>query len=576
MGAFMNQADSFEAHGIRLPHGAVGEIDVPCPECSPERKKRTDPCLSVNTDEGTWFCHHCGWSGGLKRDGTGRIDRRPKLYTRPKPLPVADVDARALKWFADRGIPAEVLKRNGVRSGVAWMPQEQGETTVVQFPYFRGDELINVKHRDGKKNFRMEKGAERVLYGLNDLGNTRAVIVEGEVDKLSVEVAGVTACVSVPDGAPTPDTKNYSSKFEFLDADADRLAKVPEWIIAVDADDPGERLRAELVRRFGVERCRYVEWPDGCKDANEVLVKHGAQVLRDCIDNARQFPLDGVFTASDMHPQIESLYRNGWERGAHTGWNELDSYFSVRPGEFTVVTGIPNSGKSNFIDALCVNLAKQHGWRIAMFSPENQPLEDHAARLMEKWARKPFFAGPTDRMDADTRDLAEAWVSDHFDWILPDDDAEWTVDLVLEKARQLVYRRGTNALVIDPWNELEDGAAPGESETQYISRALKRIRQFARRHQLHVFVVVHPAKLFRDKEGNYPVPTLYDCAGSAHWRNKADNGMCIWRDFTSDKRMVDVHVQKIRFRQVGKLGCASLKYEPATGTYIDSIDARYG
>lgn len=571
----VERLDTFAAHGIRVKSDAVGEVDVVCPECSPERTKKNDPCLSVNVDEGTWYCHHCGWSGGLKRDTAGRIERRRKTYKRPEPLPPSDLTPKALAWFQQRGITPEVLQRNQIQSGAAWMPQTGAETSVVQFPYYRGETLVNVKHRDGQKHFRMEKGAERVLYGLNDLGNTRAVIVEGEIDKLSVEVAGITACVSVPDGAPTPDTKNYSSKFEFLDADADRLAKVPEWIIAVDGDEPGERLRAELVRRFGVEKCRYVEWPEGCKDANDVLVKLGAGALANCIAEAKQFPLDGVFTASDMHAQIESLYKHGWERGAHTGWNELDTYFSVRPGEFTVVTGIPNSGKSNFIDALCVNLAKQHGWRIAMFSPENQPLEDHAARLMEKWARKPFFDGPTQRMDADTRDLAEQWVSDHFDWILPDDDDQWTVDLVLERARQLVYRRGTNALVIDPWNELEDGANPGESETQYISRALKRIRQFGRRHHIHIFVVVHPAKMLRDKDGRYPIPTLYDCAGSAHWRNKADNGLCVWRDFSSENRMMDVYVQKVRFRQVGKLGCASLKYEPATGTYTDSIDARY-
>ena len=161
------------------------------------------------------------------------------------------------------------------------------------------------------------------------------------------------------------------------------------------------------------------------------------------------------------------------------------------------------------------------------------------------------------------------WASEHFSWILPDDDAEWTVDTVLEKAKALCFRRGTRGLVIDPWNELEHSVPAGESETLYISGALKRIRQFARRHGIHVWVVAHPAKLYREKDGGYPVPTLYDISGSANWRNKADNGICVWRDFGDKTAPVEVHVQKVRFRQVGKIGMAPLVYQPSTATYRD-------
>ena len=563
--------ETFAEYGIDLPNTASGEHDTTCPECSPGRKKKSDRCLSVNADEGTWFCHHCGWSGALKQEKPDTPRRsKPKAYTRPKAAPTTDLAPEALKWMTnDRRIPEPVIRRNKVASGTVWMPQLEKEVSVIQFPYYRDGELINIKHRDGRKNFRMEKGAERILWGLDDIDPECTVIVEGEIDKLACEAAGWQACVSVPDGAPSPNTKNYSAKFDFLDADEDKLRSVKRWILAVDGDEPGERLKDELSRRFGREKCLTVEWPEGCKDANDVLIKHGGEDLAEVLSEAQPYPIEGAFTVMDVRDRVLRLYEHGWEKGVSTGWPQLDHYYTVRPGEFTVVTGIPNSGKSNWIDALTVNLAAHHGWRIAVFSPENQPLEDHMARIIEKWSGMPFHDGPNQRMDRGGLDSAMVWAHRHFTWILPDDDADWTIDVVLDRARQLVYRQGIRGLVIDPWNELEHMCPRDMTETQYISMSLKRIRQFGRRHGVHIWVVVHPQKLHKDKSGNYPVPTLYDCAGSAHWRNKADNGIAIWRDFGAADKTVEIHVQKIRFRQIGKLGMARLTYQPVTESYQD-------
>lgn len=569
-------AKTFSDFGIRLPAGASGEVDVTCPECSPTRKKKNARCLSVNVEKGTWVCHHCSWSGGLHQGGrrSDELHWRKPVYVRPDPKPVPEAHDQALvEWMAKRGISPAVIRRNRISLQTVYMPQVEGHVKAICFPYYRGEELINAKYRDREKNFRMEPGAERILYGLNDIDPERCVIVEGEMDKLSVEVAGITSCVSVPDGAPSETAKDYASKFTFLEADKERLESVKEWIIAVDNDGPGKRLEDELARRLGREKCRRVTWPEGCKDANDVLVMHGSQRLRECLDEAQPFPIAGVFSVEDLSDRIEHLYLHGWEKGVETGWEEVDRFYTVRPGEFTVVTGIPNSGKSNWVDALMVNLAGAHGWRFAVFSPENQPLEDHMARIIEKYARQPFADGPSPRMDMQTLRMAKAWVNEHFHWILPDDDAEWTIDTVLDRAKALVFRKGIRGLVIDPWNEMEHLCPEGMTETQYISRELKRIRQFARRHGVHVWVVAHPAKLYRDKDGNYPVPTLYDISGSAHFRNKADNGICVWRDFKSDTSFVEIHVQKVRFRQIGRIGMAKLEYVKATASYRDPSPA---
>lgn len=560
--------------------GSGGEVDTQCPWCSPNRKKKQAKCLSVNLDKETYFCHHCGVSGGLKEGHrSNELHWRKPAFVRPTAKPMApDLDVALVQWMATRSISPCVIRRNRISLQAVYMPQVEDRVKAICFPYYRGDEFINAKYRDREKNFRMEAGAERILYGLNDIDPARCVIVEGEMDKLSVEVAGITSCLSVPDGAPAENAKDYASKFSFLEADKERLEAVQEWIIAVDSDGPGKRLEDEIARRLGREKCRRVTWPSDCKDANDVLCKHGADKLRACLDEAQPYPIAGVFEVEDLSDRIDHLYKHGWERGVSTGWDEVDQFFTVRPGELTVVTGIPNSGKSNWVDALAVNLAAEHGWRFGIFSPENQPLEDHMARVIEKYARSPFADGPTERMDPQTLRMSKAWVQEHFFWILPDEDTEWTIDTVLDRARALVFRKGIRALIIDPWNELEHFRPNGMSETDYVSISLKRMRQFARHQGIHLFVVVHPTKLYRDKEGNYPVPTLYDCNGSAHWRNKADNGMCVWRNFTDDQAFVEIHVQKIRFRQIGRIGLAKLQYVKPTASYQDpSIhDSRMG
>jgi twinkle protein len=162
------------------------------------------------------------------------------------------------------------------------------------------------------------------------------------------------------------------------------------------------------------------------------------------------------------------------------------------------------------------------------------------------------------------------WLGSRFWFMLPQDDTDWTIEYVLQTADALVSRHGINGLVIDPWNEMEHMRPEGQSETEYIGQCLKRMRQFARSRKIHLWIVAHPTKMYRNKNGEYPVPTLYDISGSAHFRNKADNGIVIWRDLNdSTKRAVEIHVQKIRFREVGKIGGCELLFDAATGGYDD-------
>lgn len=558
---------TFEDFNIVVPKGQVGQYRTTCPQCSHTRKKKEIRCLSVNVDEGLWNCQHCGWSGALN------VDFVPPTEARKNPAPAVPIVQQekvpywGFRFFTNRGISLKTLEDNHIFGATEYMPDLEEEAEVIGFPYRKDGEIVNVKYRGENKTFKMVKGAKRILYGYNHIKTDRCVIVEGEMDKLALWEAGVWSAVSVPDGAPAPNTKNYSSKFSYLDDP--KLDTVEEWIIAVDSDEPGKRLEEELARRLGKEKCKRVVWPADCKDANDVLMKHGKDALVACIDAAVPFPVKGTFDATDLQEDVRSLYKEGLSKGVSTGWECLDPFLKIRPGLLTVLTGIPNSGKSNWLDDLMINLAEREGWRFAIFSPENQPIADHCARMIEKRVKKPFNNTYDIRMSDYELEMGNRWVSHYFTWILPDDDAQWTLDNILETARVLVKTKGINGLVIDPWNELEHLRPVHMSETEYISLCLKRMRQFARQNDVHVWIVAHPAKLYKDKEtGETPVPDLYSISGSAHWRNKADIGLVIWRDLTDpNNRIVEVHVQKMRFRQDGKLGTAKLAYCSITGKY---------
>ncbi len=559
---------NFDEFGIDLNGRSGVEVQATCPQCSHTRKKSKARCLSVNTVEGVWICFHCDWRGSLKGGEESR-SRPPKRTVKPHFEKPSAVPEPIREWFAQRGIPEEVVAQHCISLQTAYLPQVEDEAPCIVFPYFRQGEAINVKYRSLEgKYFRQVKGAEKILYGLDDLvGRETAIIVEGECDKLALDVAGIHYAISVPDGAPPAGSKSSETKFEYLTNCATYLDPLKKIILAVDNDTPGKTLEEELVRRLGPERCWRVAGPMKCKDANDVLMQHGSAILQECIEAAKPYPIEGVLLVADLAEDVITLYREGLRGGVSTGWSSVDRHYTVHPGELTVVTGIPSHGKSQFLDALMVNLAREYGWIFGICSPENLPVARHIAKLTEQFTGFPFREGPTQRLPQEELVLTLDWLQEHMIFIAPDENLN--IASLLRTAKSLVARYGIRGLVVDPWNEFEHTRPSGQTETEYIGTALGQIRRFARTHGVHVWLVAHPQKLYRNQDGSYPVPTPYDISGSAHWRNKADNCLTVWRDEIESEQPVQLHVQKIRFREVGTPGMVELRWNKINGRYKD-------
>jgi twinkle protein len=273
------------------------------------------------------------------------------------------------------------------------------------------------------------------------------------------------------------------------------------------------------------------------------------------------------------HDQIVSDVRDmyqagGLPKGDLPGWPSVDQLYSVGMGQWTLITGTPGSGKSEWLDAAMVNLAKKGNWKFIIYSPENWPLALHHAKIIEKYTGKPFSPGPTERLSEDELESAETWMKGKFLFAKPDKP---NINTILSEASKYCGHTWKTGIVVDPWNQLEHYRPQGLTETEYVSQTLSDVINWVRDHNCHLWLVAHPSKMQKNKDGKLPVPTPHDVSGSAHFWNKADNCITVWRD-QSDylNQDVHVHVQKVRFKNIGRIGVALLKYDRVTGRYFES------
>lgn len=555
---------NWQKYGIDAPRGNTGNKKVFCPQCHATRHDKRDRSLSINLATGEFNCHYCGFSGcAAEREAWEQIKpwhnyapikRQRTEYRKPQPRPVLPMSDRAIAWFQSRGISAATLQAMKVTEGQEWMPQKQGQANTVQFNYYHDGELVNTKFRTGDKCFKMVSGAELLPYNIDGIkGCKECIITEGEMDALTFYECGRHDVVSVPNGA--------NANLDYLDDYIEEYFDDKETIyIASDTDTKGVMLRDELLRRFGAERCRVLEYGDGCKDANEHLMKYGRNSLLKCLEDAPETKLEGIFTVSDFEQSLDALFESGWQKGVTIGFENFDRLCSFETKRLCIVTGIPGSGKSEFIDEIAERLNMRYGWRFAYFSPENAPLSYHASKLIEKFTGKRFSRNTLSF--GEYKEVKEHLEQDFF-FICPSDN--FRVDTILDRAKYLVRRRGIKSLVIDPYNRIESEQG-NRSETLYISELLDRLTNFAQRNDLLVILMAHPTKQPRNKDGVIEAPTLYDISGSANFFNKADFGIVVHRN--REENTVEVHVQKVKFRHLGEVGTALFKYNINNGRYV--------
>lgn len=563
---------NFANYQVDIRHRTSGVIKTICNQCLPTRHNKRDRSLRVNIDTGHCHCYHCG-ADFYVPDDTEEREKAERQAARKRRVaavvpqhfqrPVFDASKTTLsdateRWLVEtRCIPQSVIAELRITEQEEFMPQFGAKERCVCFNYFEGGQLVNTKFRSGKKHFKMVQGAELIPYNIDSLiGQTSCIIHEGELDAASSIAAGFKGVISVPAGA----NSNLSWLDRFMETHFEDLEEI---IIAVDTDSAGIRLRDELVNRLGAERCRVVAYGPDCKDANEHLVKYGLESLRIAIEQAVEVPLEGIFTAADLHGDLRALFDNGFGPGAETGWEEMDKICTYERRRNIIVTGTPGAGKSEWVDELVLRLCLRHQWKIGFFSPENIPIVYHLRKLIEKLTGHRFQngCGMTEGLLA----RSEEFLAENVSHISLKGNA--TPDRVLAKARELVVRRGCRIFVFDPLNRFDHEPAPGQTETQYISNLLNKFTEFATQYNCLLILVAHPRKMNRNPTtGATPRVEMYDINGSADFYNKADYGIVVERD--KEIGITRVYVDKAKFKHLGVGGVATFVYDPVNGRYL--------
>ncbi len=553
-------SDLLTALGIDLKRKTSGTLKTTCPQCSESRKSKKDPCLSVDIDQGVYNCHNCDFHGRV-------FEKKIKEYVKP-PARLEKIGKKAIEWFEkERKISNQTLLKMKITESKEFIPQLEQEHLAICFNYFRGEDLVNIKFRGPKKSFMMAKDAEMIFYNLNSIeGEDAVVIVEGEIDCLTMVECGIYNSVSVPNGA-----SKGSQKLEYLDNCWEYFKDLKKVIIATDDDEPGRALKEELARRIGKEKCWTVEYPKDSKDANEVLIKHGNTAVAYMVENAKQWPLEGIISMDDIFPVVEDWYKDGYPEGTRSGIPGLDQLIRFSPGQITTITGIPGHGKDEFFNWVMANLARIENWSWGVCGFEETPPET-VTKIAEKICGKAFSfrKNPDERMSRMQFEHAINLIDQRFHFYNTE-ESETTIEAILTVASLLVLRFGIQGLYINPWNWIEHNRDAGVTETEYVSMVYTKIIRFARKYGVHVFLIAHTTKMQKDKQTRkYEVPTLYSISGSANFYNKTHNGITVYRNF--DTGITDVYVQKVKQSWLGEVGFSTYQFNTFTRqfTFIDS------
>lgn len=563
----MNLERALKENGISLAisPNIKGTISIDCPQkyCRAAREKDDNTPLNVEILQpvyAEWRCRHCLWSG--------HVGEKPVVEeAAPADTPIAAPKApeqlppEAVAFLAAKGMTEEEANR----FKLGW----DGRRKCIKIPYLDGGHIVNhalVRISDGAS--KLEKNDRIQFFGLSQLaaGNTPIVIAQRELDALILTARGIPNVLGLPNGGnvePSGDDFNREpDRFVYLSTASNIAKGWYEINFALDDTKEGLALRQELARRLGPGRCAATTLSRGNVPAT--IVELGSDALCADINEARKLPIFGLYEVVEFEKELDAYFEHGMNSGVPTGWPNVDKIYTVVPGQLTVITGIPNSGKSEWLDALAVNLAINFKWRFAAFSPENGK-EAHVMKLVEK--RVEMSADPKSqrRMSYDTMVSGAKWVGNHF-FFIESTEVMPTLDWILERAKDAALRYGIKGFIIDPWNRIEKKLGERQSETDYVAESIPKILRFAANSGVHVWLVVHPKQQMKDKSGKIPAPSLYDMAGSAHFVNMCDNGLVIHRSESIDDT-TEVLVRKVRFKHVGRRGETKLRYDRVTGRY---------
>jgi twinkle protein len=467
------------------------------------------------------------------------------------------------KWaLEERRLSAETLGLLDVGSGTVFFPDLEQKSEAIFFKYREGWKARAVP----EKGFVAGKGFKLSFWNLDRVlaaNPAEIFITEGELDACALVEAGVPAdrVLSVPNGAkarPADDPKEQRGYAYVEEALKAGLSRAKKFVWCGDSDEAGHALRSDMAKLLGAARFWYVDWPEGCKDANDHLKFDGPEALLDRVtEGAVQWPIQGLYQLYDL-PEPPAL--TVW----HPGFPQWERKVMLAPRTLSVVTGHPGHGKTQMWQQIWFQIVREYGVVACIASFETRP-KPHVRRQL-----RTLLLGKLERdMTEEEQRHADHWINDHYVFMHHPDQRP-TLDWFLDMAEVAVVRHGAKIIQLDPWNRLEASRGRDETETEYIGRCLRTLHVFAHDMNCHVQILAHPAKMDSARK-NQP-PMLEDISGSKNWDNMVDQGFVVHRpeifDGTNRKTEAALYHRKARFEELGYPCKLKMNFKLESGRYV--------
>ena len=471
----------------------------------------------------------------------------PKARPLLQPKEIETLQNQVKSYILAMKLDPEVMKRTGVMCAYMNRKADDGKSEdphgcipvpAIAYCNYLDGKIINVKFRsvvlnpitgEWSKDFAQESPTKPCApYGIDSINPIRPdagpirqlIITEGEKDRLTLMSCGFPYVLSIANGAQTNIAESHEAFEEWI-------AQVEEIVICGDTDRPGRTMVKALLNAY-TARAKVVHLSGNRKDISDVYADFGASEVRRIIQEAEDVAAQDIYDLHQHEPDILEVMMGIYDKGYDVGMGmKTDRIFHpTSDGGLIILTGIPNSGKTDFLNCMMAHLMFQRQKRIAFFSFE-KPIK---AKHVREIARVALGVEDTASMDhtmkeSEAREV-NSQIINYMTEHMVDFDTKTRLpdsDYIIAMAERDMRKHGLDFLVIDPYVfiDMTEGGSRA-TETEKVRLMLTKLQAWSRTRHVWTIVVAHPRIQYKDGHESFPPLDIYSIAGSAQWANLAD------------------------------------------------------
>ena len=471
----------------------------------------------------------------------------PKARPLLQPKEIETLQNQVKSYVQAMKLDPEVMKRTGVMCAYMNKKADDGKSEdphgcipvpAIAYCNYLDGKIINVKFRsvvlnpitgEWSKDFAQESPTKPCApYGIDSINPIRPdagpirqlIITEGEKDRLTLMSCGFPYVLSIANGAQTNIAESHEAFEEWI-------AQVEEIVICGDTDRPGRTMVKALLNAY-TARAKVVHLSGNRKDISDVYADFGASEVRRIIQEAEDVAAQDIYDLHQHEPDILEVMMGIYDKGYDVGMGmKTDHIFHpTSDGGLIILTGIPNSGKTDFLNCMMAHLMFQRQKRIAFFSFE-KPIK---AKHVREIARVALGVEDTASMDhtmkeSEAREV-NSQIINYMTEHMVDFDTKTRLpdsDYIIAMAERDMRKHGLDFLVIDPYVfiDMTEGGSRA-TETEKVRLMLTKLQAWSRTRHVWTIVVAHPRIQYKDGHESFPPLDIYSIAGSAQWANLAD------------------------------------------------------